>query len=243
VKNLLLAALLPGIVLGSTLSATVDCGSGPNNGVPSGSDLLLAQCTGPGGSAMATVTATSVNAGTITNPFSTPFSASAIITAEYQLTIFGSTGPAFFVACVTAMGDRYPGDGSAGASVSFAGGQFAAAQSDTEIGAVSNCDNGLLLEPLYGLPFIFGQPFLIDGTMSAESSSGASAAGGAPFGDAGFSSIVALDSNCAPSCTKSDIIPGTSFTLTLVPEPATCLLVLGALGLMARSLRKPRTGP
>ena len=243
-KKLFLAALLPGFMLGSTLSATVNCGSGPIDGVPSGLDLLLAQCTGPGGSATATlITVTSLSAEAITNPLTpTVFSASASITAEYQLTIFGSTGSAFYVACVTAQGDRYPGDGSAGASVSFAG--FSAAESDTEHPAVSNCDNGMFLQPGVGLPFTFGQPFLIDGTMSAESSSGGSGmdlSGGAPAGSAEFSGIFALDSHCNPSCTNSDIIPST-FTLTLVPEPATGLLILGPLALITQSLRKRRAG-
>lgn len=66
--------------------------------------------------------------------------------------------------------------------------------------------------------------------------------GASPIGGAEFTGIISLDSNCIPSCSNSDIIPGVSFTLTLVPEPSTGLLILAPVALIARSLRQRRPG-
>jgi hypothetical protein len=167
--------------------------------------------------------------------------ASALLEADFEVTISGGSGPAFYQSCVFTHADHtlFSG-GSSDVNVSF--GSVFVDTFDSETG-VDTCGHQF---GLFGFsPFTFGQPFIVHGRFSAEASSHGPAVGDVVRGVADVYDFEAF--SCAFGCGFSDIIPGTTFTVSVVPAPEgptvpSVLVVLGVGGLK-RKLSGIRSQP
>lgn len=226
-----LAMLFPMAMMGTTISATVDCGSGPIGGT----GVSSASCSAPGSTASASVYFESVsNFGidvAIEAPMDAPAgvpSANAMIDADLLVNVTGSTGTAFFVPCLQGSGDDIPPNVIATVSASIAGGGSVSSKGDND--AIETCVGGPAF-PFFGQSFTFGQPFTVDLTLSGEASRvgglGTATEGGLSLG--GYEVFDIHGPVPLP-------IPAT-ISVTILPEPNPALMMTLTLAL---SLVMPR---
>lgn len=225
-----LAMLLPMAMMGTTISATVDCGSGPIGGT----GVSSASCSVPGSTASASVNFESVsNFGidvAIEAPMDAPAgvpSASATVDIDLLVNVTGSTGTAFFVPCLQGSGDDIPPNVIATVSASIAGGRIS---SEGDNDAIETCVTRPNF-PFFGQSFTFGQPFTADLALSSEASR-VGGLGTATEGGVSLTGYEVFDTNLPVPMP----IPAT-ISVMILPEPNPALMMTLTLAL---SLVMPR---
>lgn len=225
-----LAMLFPIVMTGTTISATVDCGSGAVGGAGASS----ASCSVPG-SSMASASADfesvssfgiDVIVGTSAGATMRPM-ASAIVDVDLLVDVTGSTGNALFVPCVEGSGDNELA--SAVATVSANG-----LSSSSDHNPIDNCGSGppgFVNGP--NAVFTFGQPFTMDLTLSGAASVAS------PFFGPEVIGHLALSGYEVVSVANQTPIPGAIISVTILPEPnaASMVMLMLALSLGVGRLR------
>lgn len=219
-----LAMLFPMVMTGSTISATVDCGSGPigGSGVSSASCSAGAGAFTTSGSVSGLGIEVSVGSGP---PPDVLVTASAMIDTDLLVNVTGSTGTALFVPCFFGAGDH----DLAAASVTVSGAINGSTRvgSDSDLSQINSCGIPPDFNPPGLVPpsisFTFGQPFMIDLTVSGQGS--ADVPGAVSEGDLSVEGYEVLD----PASLNP--IPGAIISVTMTPEPNTGLLMTLTLGL------------
>lgn len=215
---LCLLLLFPLVVKGVTISATVDCGSGPIGGI----GVSSVSCTGANNvAASASGSLRSLGdevsaevAAEVISPSSSGMrnlTADASFEAGFVVTITGGTGVALELPCVYATGDLYPGSGGQATASAVLG--PASASSNVPITSGS-CGTER------GIPFTFGTPFVLFGEFSVSADSPGPLQGG-PAGTAGTSGQLDFEVT-----DFNGVLLPHSATVSIVPEPDTWRLML-----------------
>lgn len=228
-----LAMLFPMAMTGSTISATVNCGSGPIGGI--GVSSVSCSVQGPPPiPALSTASASVSGFGSVSDfgievaagnsglPVAST-SASAMLDVDLLVNITGSTGNALFVPCFGGSGDTIGGGGASvsGGIVGASGG--VGSQSDHE--PIVNCSEGPLgFAESPSVVFTFGQPFTVDLTLSGR-------AGSPPGPNEGVEGQITVDSYAVVDEVNLNPIPGAVISVAIAPEPNTALLTMLTLGL------------
>jgi hypothetical protein len=217
-----LAMLFPMAMTGTTVSATVDCGSGPIGGIGVGS----ASCTAPGASFTTSASAgafgieVAVGGG---NPPPFFVTASATSDSDLLVEVTGSTGTALFVPCFFGAGDSELAP--AVVTVSGAINGSTVVSSSKDLPQINTCGGPGFTPPGVAPPnvsFTFGQPFTIDLSLSGQGQ--AEIPGALADGQLSVNGYEVLDA------ASLNPISGAIITVTTLPEPNTGLLMMLALG-------------